>query len=119
MPLPTPLTPVHICISCRKKEIQPLQKLSQKLKDMSQKLTASIARIKGEALEGMVPEYIINKAEEHLLLIQGVRSDIDIALHELRSQMLSAEGKLATAEKVGRSLDNLILEAIDHKTTDE
>ena len=97
-----------------------LQKLSQDLKDMSQRMIASIDLVTGSpALQEMVPEYVIKNADKHLLLIQGVRSDIDIALHELRSQMLSAEGKLATAEKVARSLDNLILEAIDHKTTDE
>ena len=87
---------------------------------MSQRMIASIDLVTGSpALQEMVPEYVINNADKHLLLIQGVRSDIDIALHELRSQMLSAEGKLATAEKVARSLDNFILEAIDHKTTDE
>ena len=97
-----------------------LQKLSQNLKDMSQRMTASIDLVThSPALQEMVPEYVINKADQHLLLIQGVRSAIDVALDALRSQMLIAEGELATAEKVARSLDNLILEAIDHKTTDE
>lgn len=91
---------------------------------MSQKLIASIARIKGEALEGMVPKYVINKADQHLLLIQGERSAIDIALHHLRvqdypSMKKSAKDKLAAATKVARSLENVIEEAIVHKATDE
>ena len=89
---------------------------------MSQKLIASIARIKGEALEGMVPEYIINKAAEHLLLIQGEQSVIDIALQYLRllaGMKQSAEDKLAAATTVAQSLDFMIEKAIVHKTTDE
>ena len=89
---------------------------------MSQKLIASIARIKGEALEGMVPEYFINKADEHLLLIQGERSAIDIALHHLRlpaGMKQSAEDKLAAATTVAQSLDFMIEKAIVHKATAE
>ena len=85
-------------------------------------MTASIDIVThSPALQEMVPEYVINKAQHHFLRIQGVRSAIDVALDALRSQMLIAEGKLATAEKVAQSLDNLIQEAIDHKTmcTDE
>ena len=99
-----------------------LQKLSQNLKDMSQRMTASIDLVThSPALQEMVPEYVINKADQHLLLIQGVRSAIDVALDALRSQMLIAEGELATASTVVQSLDNRIQEAVIHKAmcTDE
>ena len=87
---------------------------------MSQKLTASIARIKGETLEGMVSEDIIDQADEHLLFIKGERSAIDIALHRLHVHCYqdikqSAEDKLATATKVAQSLDLMIRKAIVHK----
>ena len=73
------------------------------------------------ALQEMVPVYVINKAQHHVLLIQGVRSAIDVALDALRSQMLIAEGELATASTVVQSLDNRIEEAVVHKAmcTDE
>ena len=73
------------------------------------------------ALQEMVPVYVVKKAQHHVLLIQGVRSAIDVALDALRSQMLIAEGELATASTVVQSLDNRIQEAIEHKAmcTDE
>ena len=99
-----------------------LQKLSQNLKDLSQRMTGSIDIVThSPALQEMVPEYVINKAEHHFLLIQAVRSAIDVALDALRSQMLIAEGELATASTVVQSLDNRIEEAVIHKAmcTDE
>ena len=68
----------------KKWERAKLQKLSQNLKDMSQRMIASIHPVTGSpALQGMLPEYVINKADKHLLLIQGVRSAIDVALDAL------------------------------------
>ena len=91
---------------------------------MLQKLIASFTRIEGEARDEIVPQYLIHKGDEHLLLIQAERSAIDIALHHLRvqdyqSMTQSAKDKLAAATKVARSLENMIEEAIVNKATDE
>ena len=107
-----------------RQQILPLQKLSQKLKVVIQKLIDSCTRIEEKAIEEIVPLYLINKGDEHLTLIQAERSAIDFALQHLRvqnyySMAQSAKDKLAAATKVARSLENMIEEAIVHKAEDE
>ena len=100
-----------------KRRITPLQKLSQKLKVVHQKLIDSFTRIEEKAIEEIVPLYLINKGYEHLTLIQAERSAIDFALQHLRVQNYygmteSAKDKLAAATLVALSLENTIEEAL-------
>ena len=104
----------------RPHQISRLQKLSQKLKVVLQKLIDSFTRIEEKAIEEIVPLYLINKGYEHLTLIQAERSAIDFALQHLRvqnyySMAQSAKDKLAAATEVARSLENMIEEAVVHE----
>ena len=110
-------TPVYFHYKLKRSQISILQKLSQKLKVVLQKLIDSFTRIEEKAIEEIVPLYLINKGYEHLTLIQAERSAIDFALQHLRVQNYygmteSAKDKLAAATLVALSLENTIEEAL-------
>ena len=96
-----------------------IKRLSQSFKELIQKMSVSIKRITDEHLQEMVPKWVIEKANQHLLLIQSEESAAAIVLEGNRCQdatdmIQKGKEKLTAATKVSQSLENMIEEAVEH-----
>ena len=101
-----------------------MQRMYQKLNEISQQLNDSIARINDDSLQQMIPHFLIRRAEQQLLWIRGEESALASILTESRCQNALAviekvKEKLTAATKVSTSLDTVIEKAVEHSKTEK